>query len=99
MTSRDFCYWLQGYFEVANDHKEGLTKKQAEQIRNHLALVFKHEIDGLYGDAAHQAQLQAIHDGKPPGVTGPAGSAGVVPATPVTGSTCHTHPESIIYRC
>ncbi len=59
MTSRDFCYWLQGHFEIANPKK--LDEHETEMIRRHLALVFKHEIDPSMPD--HDGQLQAIHDG------------------------------------
>ena len=38
MTERDFCYWLQGLFEVAKP--EALTKEQTAMVREHLALVF-----------------------------------------------------------
>lgn len=68
MTSRDFCYWLQGYFEL-NDlvsNKPGedpITPKQADMIRKHLAMVFKHEIDPLMGPQMHQEELTAIHAG------------------------------------
>jgi len=43
MTSRDFCFWLQGYFEL--NGKEQISKEKANVISNHLNLVFKHEID------------------------------------------------------
>ncbi len=59
MTSRDFCYWLQGLFELKNP--ESLNKEQTKQIKNHLKLVFKHEIDPSYG--GNQQELQDIHDG------------------------------------
>lgn len=45
MNSIDFCYWLQGYFEISG--QTTITEKQAEVIKNHLNLVFKHEIDPL----------------------------------------------------
>jgi len=45
MNSIDFCYWLQGYFEIS-DAKE-ITPTQLEVIKNHINLVFKHEIDPL----------------------------------------------------
>ena len=59
MTSRDFAYWLQGLFEVANP--ESLTKEQTTMVKNHLNLVFKHDIDKQYkeGDGT-----QEVHDGK-----------------------------------
>lgn len=63
MTSRDFCYWLQGYFEVAhNAGDRELTSAQVKSIRAHLALVFKHEIDPSMGPPEHQADLNKIHD-------------------------------------
>jgi hypothetical protein len=66
MTSRDFCFWLQGFLELREDTPsvntmQGLTGHQAEVVRKHLALVFKHEIDPAMGDKAKQAELSAIH--------------------------------------
>jgi hypothetical protein len=47
MTSRDFCYWLQGFFELGGTEaaQKGLTPAQAECVARHLRLVFAHEID------------------------------------------------------
>lgn len=60
MTSRDFAFWLQGFFEITGDNPS-LSPKQTEIIQRHLALVFKHEIDLSAGSAAHQAELNKIH--------------------------------------
>ena len=60
MTSRDFAYWLQGFFEIADE--DAITKRQADIIKKHLNLVFKHEIDPSMGDDAHQNQLNTIHN-------------------------------------
>ncbi len=60
MTSRDFCYWLQGYFEISPPDAS-LSAEQAEMVRRHLELVFKHEIDPSQGPPEHQAELNAIH--------------------------------------
>ena len=75
MTSRDFCYWLQGYFEITEELKDGrgIGAGQTDMIRRHLALVFKHEIDPSMPDPT--GELQAIHDGnhpfnKPPSPSG-----------------------------
>lgn len=58
MTARDFCYWLQGVFEV---HKTStLTEEQVTIIKNHLHLVFVHDID----TPDPSGVLQAAHDGK-----------------------------------
>ncbi len=66
MTSRDFCYWLQGAFEVHRDENSGssapMTSKQVAVIQSHLNLVFKHEIDPSAGNDAHQAELNKIHN-------------------------------------
>ena len=94
MTSRDFAYWLQGYFEI-HGGDESLTKEQAECIKKHLALVFVHEIDPSAGPPAYQAKLDAIHHGimpppKPPTPVVPSGNGphdnyghGFAPGTPL----------------
>ena len=68
MTSRDFCYWLQGYFEIlgaANptEARQALTAEQTEMIGRHLNLVFVHEIDPSInqGDKAKADLLNALH--------------------------------------
>lgn len=46
MKSRDFCYWLQGFFELTGGHADrGLSGEQAQIIQRHLALVFKHDLN------------------------------------------------------
>ena len=67
MTATEFCYWLQGFFEISNAGVEVLdmiNRKQMEMIQNHLSLVFKHDIDPKAGPPAYQAELQDIHDRK-----------------------------------
>lgn len=65
MTSRDFAFWLQGTFELGDI--KTLNEKQVQTIKNHLKLVFFHEIDPSYSDdPAVQAKMQEIHDGKTP---------------------------------
>lgn len=66
MTSRDFCYWLQGFFELSPAVGE-LSQQQVEQIRNHLHMVFAHEIDPSFGDKLKQQLLSEIHDAKQDG--------------------------------
>ncbi len=61
MTSRDFCYWLQGIFEVG-DVKE-LNASQIAIVRAHLSMVFVHEIDPSMGDQKHQELLTELHNG------------------------------------
>lgn len=59
MTSRDFCYWLMGFFEVSRP--DVMTSDQVRMVRNHLNLVFKHEIDPSMPDTT--GELNAIHHG------------------------------------
>jgi hypothetical protein len=63
MTSRDFAYWLQGFFEVTEPTT--MTAEQVDMVRKHLNLVFIHEIDPSIdkGDPAVKAKLDAVHNG------------------------------------
>ena len=64
MTSRDFCYWLQGYFEIASvNSKLLMNEAQIQMIKDHLSMVFAHEIDPSMGDENHQNKLNNIHVG------------------------------------
>jgi hypothetical protein len=82
MKATEFCYWLQGLFELSGD--KALTEEQVTKIKNHLKLVFLYDIDPSYTtDPELQKIFQNIHDGKKPfeGV-------GIVktPAGPIFGS-------------
>lgn len=59
MTSRDFAFWLQGFFEITESSV--LTEKQVNMVKAHLNLVFKHEIDPSMGNKEHQEELNKIH--------------------------------------
>lgn len=91
MTSVQFVFWLQGFFELG-DTSAGLTAKQTECIKKHLALVFIHEIDPSAGDAAHQANLNETHAPPKPAHT-PVGIPGQV--KPLGGPG----PDGTVYRC
>ncbi|HEX4197446.1 MAG TPA: hypothetical protein VHZ26_08390 [Caulobacteraceae bacterium] len=43
MQSRDFCFWLQGFFELSGEG-DAISAGQAAMIRRHLDMVFAHEI-------------------------------------------------------
>lgn len=45
MTSRDFVYWLQGFFEIENP--ESITPEQTKMIKNHLNLVFDKKTESI----------------------------------------------------
>lgn len=62
MTSRDFCFWLQGFFEINGDTNE-ITTEQSQIIQRHLSLVFAHDIDPSMGDQSVQDKLNDLHDG------------------------------------
>lgn len=67
MRSRDFCYWLQGYFELIDEVVGPITlsKTQVECIRNHLSMVFVHEIDpSTETTPAMKTELNKIHGNK-----------------------------------
>jgi hypothetical protein len=61
MKSVEFCYWLQGLFEVAEP--TALNEKQTDLIKRHLNLVFVHEIDPSY-PAEQQDKLNDVHSGE-----------------------------------
>jgi len=58
MKSIEFCYWLQGLFELAKPLS--LTEEQTLLIKNHLDMVFYHEIDKLY-PKAEKPNLDYMH--------------------------------------
>lgn len=75
MKAVEFCYWLQGYFEIdaadrpavfeeglRDDTEWSLSAPQVAMIKKHLALVFLHDIDPSY-PKEQQDQLNEIHSG------------------------------------
>ena len=60
MKTQDFCYWLQGYFELSKNNS--LNVEQTDLIKTHLNMVFKHDIDPKMGDNKHQQELNDIHN-------------------------------------
>lgn len=55
MNHTEFCYWLQGFFEVsrhgaANPLVDGLDPTQVYEIYNHLQLCFNKETNDLYSN-------------------------------------------------
>lgn len=61
MKATEFCYWLQGYFEISK-HENVLSIDQVNMIKNHLNMVFIHDIDPSYPDS-EQKQLYNAHAG------------------------------------
>lgn len=63
MKADQFCFWLQGLFELTET--KTLNEKQVQTIKNHLKLVFLYDIDPSYSDDKTVQQIfQNIHDGK-----------------------------------
>lgn len=52
MQARDFCFWLQGLFEL--QQPKTLDERQTQLIRDHLNLVFVHVVP----DPAAAKQLE-----------------------------------------
>ena len=65
MKSEQFCYWLQGLFELKNPKE--LDEVQVKIIKNHLKLVFLYDIDPSYTEDPRLNKIfNNIHDGKDP---------------------------------
>lgn len=58
MKATEFCYWLQGMFEITDP--ESLDHEQLTCIKKHLQLVFVHDIDPSY-PKEQQDKLNSIH--------------------------------------
>ena len=70
MKPENFCYWLQGKFEL--DSSDILTPEQVRIIKAHLNLVFFHAIDPeTLKDSSEidKIKYQKIHDGAKSGET------------------------------
>jgi len=61
MKAENFAYWINGYFEL-NEGKKGLSAKQVQIIKNHLNMVFVHDIDPKLGDKEHLEELDEAHN-------------------------------------
>ena len=61
MTSRDFCYWLQGFFEITSPIY--INDTQTKLVQQHLNMVFIHEIDPSF-PAEQQKALTEAHKPK-----------------------------------
>ncbi len=67
MKATEFCYWLQGMFELAEPTT--LDEKQTDLIRRHLAMAFQHDIDKR-PSPEEQIKLNETHSGNPVGTPG-----------------------------
>lgn len=100
MTSRDFAYWLNGFFELSGDKE--LNNVQVACIKRHLAMVFVHEID----PSMPNPELDKIHNDPivPSGEPWQTGNA-VKPVQTVPGRMLPVPPEPFhsvsppLFRC
>ena len=76
MKASEFCYWLQGFFELraASSPVKAIDGNQAAMIERHLAMVFVHDLD----PQQVADKLQEAHDGKKPPVFGGTGQNGEI---------------------
>lgn len=68
MKARDFCYWLMGALEVGD--LKTMNEAQVAEVKNHLNMVFIHDIDPSF-PPEEKAALDKAHTGGPtklPGV-------------------------------
>lgn len=68
MNAREFCYWLQGFLELAEAKAGGVDEMNHAQvvaIKRHLSMVFAHDIDPKAGNESVQKKLNDIHGGEP----------------------------------
>ena len=60
MNSRDFCYWLQGYFEIGyfeiTESLTWLNEKQTSCIKKHLDMVYEYELKKVPLNKMNKAQ-------------------------------------------
>lgn len=62
MEANDFCYWLQGFFEMSG--AKTLDEKQVEQLKKHLGLVMVNVV----GDCSEEASKAVKTTPRRPGV-------------------------------
>lgn len=63
MTSRDFCYWLQGFLELRSlqeGQRNEMSAEQVDCVRKHLNMVFYHDIDPSFPKEQQQT-LTELH--------------------------------------
>ncbi len=81
MTSRDFCFWLNGLFELSdvdkNKANDSLSIEQVKCIKEHLALVFRRETSPPTPAFPSTGGAGASQPGYGGALTGPSGGIAV----------------------
>lgn len=78
MKATEFCYWLQGYFEMT-DPVAQLEPWQVDLVRKHLNMVFIHDIDPSY-PVEQQDALEKAHGAVCGVEPSPVKSSGILPS-------------------
>lgn len=60
MSPENFCYFLQGYFEISKSNT--LTELQVQEIKNHLDLVFKKVTPNLSTQSPYCSFTGTVND-------------------------------------
>ena len=60
MSETEFCYWLQGFFELSGSDE--LTPAQIQMIKSHLNLVFK-KVTRIIGDGKWEVDINTMFTG------------------------------------
>lgn len=96
MKTRDFAYWLQGYFEIAGPGP--LSENQVKIIMKHLNMVFYHEIDPSFG--ANNEGLDEIHGEDPGQEEGPPNNSWIMDE-PSLAPSCPgiVGPHTLLIKC
>ena len=79
MHSKDFCFWLQGFFEITSNAKlPTLDDYQIKVIKQHLDLVFKHDPAINKKECEHEAIPVISHPVGPYVIKGYPGTGGAI---------------------
>lgn len=65
MTPEQFCYWLQGYFEIGHIDTDMMNATQIQVVKEHLNLVFQKVTPdrvGIVGIPAYKTPQPAYCD-------------------------------------
>ncbi len=59
MNAQDFCFWLQGHFELV-ENQDHLSIKQVQVIKAHLNLVFEQQTQVDHGQITNTSPATFI---------------------------------------
>jgi hypothetical protein len=62
VTAQEFCYWLQGFYEINGNAAPAITAEQSKMIREHLALVFTKRTGRSPGEEIERALVHSVRN-------------------------------------